>query len=937
MLLIWKDNKQQGMWREVFDNQIDLKYALNSEVGGSGIYKVTVHACKVEGSPNYLAIGDSPEKALAAAPELIFADNAAYDIPAGTKGESYTATTAFTATGGTAPYQFTVEPAVTGLTINSENKFVYTRPAVQGATTTTIKVTDSANVSKTITITIGAVTSAISSVTVTPETVSVQKGTTQAFSATVTGTGDFDETVNWTVEGGIAGTTISSAGVLAVAAGETASTLTVKATANDDNTKYDTATVTVTAPELIFADNAAYDIPAGTKGESYTATTAFTATGGTAPYQFTVEPAVTGLTINSENKFVYTRPAVQGATTTTIKVTDSANVSKTITITIGAVTSAISSVTVTPETVSVQKGTTQAFSATVTGTGDFDETVNWTVEGGITGTTISSAGVLTVAAGETASTLTVKATANGDDTKYDTVTVTVTTGLTFSFASGKATVTGFSAPSEFSGELTIPSSIGGVPVAGIAGDALVNGSAITSISIPSSVTSIGDGLFSDCAQLTAINVDAGNPVYKSAGGILYSKDGTELLSYPMGKAGDFSIPNSVTTINGGAFSGCTGLTSISIPESVTSIGDGAFSGCTNLSTATFYGNAPTMGTGVFAGSASNFIVRYVNTATGFTNPWNGYPTRLLCEASVSYRTHVQDVGWQGYVSNGAASGTSGQSKRLEAINIKVGLQGISGGIEYRTHVQDIGWQGWVANDALSGTSAQSKRLEAIQIRLTGDLADAFDVYYRVHAQDTGWMGWAKNGESAGTAGYSRRLEAIEVKLVEKGDSAPGTTARPFIQNSEPVTAPTVSYKTHVQDVGWQSYVSDGAVSGTSGQSKRLEGIQIKLGNIAGGIEYSTHVQDIGWQGFVANDAMSGTSGQSKRLEAIKIRLTGAAAEAYDIYYCVHAQDTGWLDWAKNGEAAGTAAFSYRLEAIKIVLVPKGGPAPGPTARAFVQG
>ena len=304
--------------------------------------------------------------------------------------------------------------------------------------------------------------------------------------------------------------------------------------------------------------------------------------------------------------------------------------------------------------------------------------------------------------------------------------------------------------------------------------------------------------------------------------------------------------------------------------------------------------------------------------------------------SVNYQTHIQNVGWQDYVSNGALSGTSGQSKRLEAIRIK--LEGVSGGIEYRTHVQDIGWQDWVANDALSGTSAQSKRLEAIQIRLTGKAADLYDVYYRVHAQDTGWLDWAKNGASAGTAAYSRRLEAVEVKLVTKGGVAPGPTTRPFIQNSEPVTAtPTVSYKTHVQDVGWQAYVSNGEIAGTSAQSKRLEGIQIKLGNIAGGVEYSTHIQDIGWQGFVANDAMSGTSSQSKRLEAIKIRLTGAAANSYDIYYCVHAQNTGWLDWAKNGEAAGTAGFSYRLEAIKIVLVPKGGPAPGATARAFVQG
>lgn len=86
----------------------------------------------------------------------------------------------------------------------------------------------------------------------------------------------------------------------------------------------------------------------------------------------------------------------------------------------------------------------------------------------------------------------------------------------------------------------------------------------------------------------------------------------------------------------------------------------------------------------------------------------------------------------------------------------------------------------------------------------------------------------------------------------------------------------------------------------------------------------------------ADGNVSGTSGQSKRLEAIQIHLTGAAKDMYDVYYCVHAQNNGWLDWAKNGEPAGTVGFSYRLEAIKVVLVFKGGAAPGPTARPFVQ-
>ena len=73
-----------------------------------------------------------------------------------------------------------------------------------------------------------------------------------------------------------------------------------------------------------------------------------------------------------------------------------------------------------------------------------------------------------------------------------------------------------------------------------------------------------------------------------------------------------------------------------------------------------------------------------------------------------------------------------------------------------------------------------KRLEAIQIELTGDMANHFDIYYRVHAETYGWLGWAKNGEEAGTSGLSKRLEGIEIQLVAKGASAPGSTANAYV-------------------------------------------------------------------------------------------------------------------------------------------------------------
>ena len=74
---------------------------------------------------------------------------------------------------------------------------------------------------------------------------------------------------------------------------------------------------------------------------------------------------------------------------------------------------------------------------------------------------------------------------------------------------------------------------------------------------------------------------------------------------------------------------------------------------------------------------------------------------------------------------------------------------------------------WKKNGELAGTTGQSKRLEAIEISLSEELTKKYDVYYRVHAQDYGWMAWKKNGELAGTTGQSKRLEAIEIELVKK--------------------------------------------------------------------------------------------------------------------------------------------------------------------------
>ena len=292
--------------------------------------------------------------------------------------------------------------------------------------------------------------------------------------------------------------------------------------------------------------------------------------------------------------------------------------------------------------------------------------------------------------------------------------------------------------------------------------------------------------------------------------------------------------------------------------------------------------------------------------------------------TVSYSTHVQSIGWQDSVKNGDLSGTVGQRKRLEAIKIDIeNNQGLN--VQYSTHVQSKGWMDWVSNGQLSGTTNQRKRLEAIKIKLSGEQANNYDIYYRVHAESLGWLDWAKNGEEAGTAGLAKRLEAIEIVLVEKGGKAPGSTETPFVEKEDIIVKePSIIYQTHVQKIGWQSPVKDGAFAGTEGQKKRIEAVKVDVNNVDNlGVKYSGHVQGNGWMDWVSDGQVSGTTGQNKRLEAIKMQLTGAQANNYDIYYRVHSEHFGWLGWAKNGEIAGLEGYGFRAEAIEIKILPKG--------------
>ena len=167
----------------------------------------------------------------------------------------------------------------------------------------------------------------------------------------------------------------------------------------------------------------------------------------------------------------------------------------------------------------------------------------------------------------------------------DTVTVTVD-GLTAMFAGGGGT---FRWQPWTSGEHVLTHTVGtnvwtlrvsgAQSAAGLLAGAFQDCANLVSVTVPDGVTRIGRGAFSGCGGLVGIAVDPENSCYSSRNGLLLSRDGTELVE---GVNGDVVVPDGVIRIDDLAFSGRSGLTNVTIPSSVTSIGGEVFSGCNGL-------------------------------------------------------------------------------------------------------------------------------------------------------------------------------------------------------------------------------------------------------------------------------------------------------------------------------------------------------------------
>ena len=131
--------------------------------------------------------------------------------------------------------------------------------------------------------------------------------------------------------------------------------------------------------------------------------------------------------------------------------------------------------------------------------------------------------------------------------------------------------------------------------------------------------------------------------------------------------------------------------------------------------------------------------------------------KINSPAKIKYRSHLQKIGWQDWKKDGEMSGTEGESRRLEAIQIDYNKP-----IYAKAHIQTYGWidYGEITKDTIIGTTGEAKRLECLCLKCEG-------IKYRVHIEGSGWSCWtnADGISTLGSVGQSLRIEAIEIKEV----------------------------------------------------------------------------------------------------------------------------------------------------------------------------
>lgn len=239
----------------------------------------------------------------------------------------------------------------------------------------------------------------------------------------------------------------------------------------------------------------------------------------------------------------------------------------------------------------------------------------------------------------------------------------------------------------------------------------------------------------------------------------------------------------------------------------------------------------------------------------------------------------------------------------------------------------------MGNGQTSGTVGQSRAIEAIKLSLSGGLSDSYDIWYRVHSANVGWLGWASNGEPAGTQGYAYQIEAIQIKVLPKNAQDAPARGDAFRDHSQ--EPPTVSYRSHISNVGWMGVVADGKTSGSLTQEMQSRHCRLVLIGMATEALFPLARTSLALLAKLVFRYCC-TTGQSRSVESVQFKLNDEISATYDIWYRVYASKLGgWLGWTSNGSPAGSVGKGAAIQGIQVMLVEKGCSAPGDTANHFI--
>lgn len=159
----------------------------------------------------------------------------------------------------------------------------------------------------------------------------------------------------------------------------------------------------------------------------------------------------------------------------------------------------------------------------------------------------------------------------------------------------------------------------------------------------------------------------------------------------------------------------------------------------------------------------------------------------LANVSALYGIYVYGSGWSHFYAD-HSYGMAPAGGYVTAIRVTLHNQPeLSGTVEYKVNLSGKGWQDWQADASEAGDSAGEMPLEAVSMRLTGEMAENYDILYSV-LQDNSWTDWAKNGEEAGKTGMGLRVDGIRVSVVKHRED--GETYAGDIDPSKPMVALT---------------------------------------------------------------------------------------------------------------------------------------------------